>query len=398
MTTDFRLVTHTTQRYAQIFAVKRSCNGTNNGRFAHPWRANKTQNWAIEFACELHHCQKLNDTILDLFQAVVIFVQNLARKHQVLVILRLGYPGHFAKPIDVVADYRCIGACWGHLGKAVEFACGLFCHLFRHARLLDFVKILLLFVGIFAKFGRDCSHLLTKVVFLLACFHLLFNTVGNALFRLNKLNLTNCVGANFFHADVDVGLFQNVLTTWKHCYNFVCYNVCKGQVVDVLGCHWLDINLQAWLCFCKALYVLDGLFVQSIAGCIVVADVVNCFHIRQKQVVAGCKTCDFCALDCASSYCHGLFRCIVYGNNLANNTHSVQILRTLWIGTCRVKLAHHKKSSAIFDGKTDGIYGNCTCHFNFCSNVWEEEISTHCNYGKVSKISQSSYLSWSIYL
>lgn len=93
---DFRLVPHAAKRYALEFAAKRPRDGAAERSLAHAGRAGKAQNRPFGIGVQLAHAQIFKDTILDLGQAVVIFVQHLFRLGNVKLIPGGFFPGNSA--------------------------------------------------------------------------------------------------------------------------------------------------------------------------------------------------------------------------------------------------------------------------------------------------------------
>ena len=119
------------------------------------------------------HGQEFQDAVFDLFQPVVIFVENLFRASDVADFLGPLLPGNGQQPIQIVARNRGLGRHGRHRFKLLEFLHRLVADFLGHAGgfdlLLQFVK-LALFAA--AQFLLDSLDLLVEVVLFLGPLHL----------------------------------------------------------------------------------------------------------------------------------------------------------------------------------------------------------------------------------
>src|SRR5713226_7922176 len=77
MTANLRLVTDAAERQAHELSARRAGNRFAETGLADSWWAHETKNRAFRILHQLTHREILKNTILDFFQTVVIFVQNL---------------------------------------------------------------------------------------------------------------------------------------------------------------------------------------------------------------------------------------------------------------------------------------------------------------------------------
>ena len=76
MAANFGLIAHTAQRHADKFASRRAGDGFSKRCLANPRRSDKAQDRAFQFGGAFLHGKIFKDALLDLFQAVMVRVQN----------------------------------------------------------------------------------------------------------------------------------------------------------------------------------------------------------------------------------------------------------------------------------------------------------------------------------
>ena len=77
VTADFRLVPDAAQTDADVLSAESPGNALADTGFSGPGRAHEEQDRTVLFLVQSHNGKLLNDPLLDFFQAVVVFVQNL---------------------------------------------------------------------------------------------------------------------------------------------------------------------------------------------------------------------------------------------------------------------------------------------------------------------------------
>ncbi len=103
MTTDLSLVTHATQRHANKLAVGGPRQGLAKRCLTNARRAYQTKHRAFQLTYALLYRQILENTLLDLFQAVVIVLQHLLGARDVVPYFAGLFPRHRRQPINVGA-------------------------------------------------------------------------------------------------------------------------------------------------------------------------------------------------------------------------------------------------------------------------------------------------------
>src|SRR5690606_24160812 len=114
---DFSLVTHAAKGHAHELTTGRLGNGLAKRGLADTRRADEAEDRAVERAGTSLHGKILKDAFLDLFEAVVISVQNLLGQRQVALDLALLAPGQAQKCIKIVTHDRSFGR---HRAHALE--------------------------------------------------------------------------------------------------------------------------------------------------------------------------------------------------------------------------------------------------------------------------------------
>lgn len=94
MSLDLRHVRQPTDRKPEKLAVERARDGLSDGGFADTWGAGETDDFALDCAAQLAYSKELEDTLLDVFQAVVVVVEDLGGVGNGIVFGRVLAPGN----------------------------------------------------------------------------------------------------------------------------------------------------------------------------------------------------------------------------------------------------------------------------------------------------------------
>src|SRR5262249_42169414 len=103
MPAQFRFVVKPAQAGALKFAPHSTGNRFTEGRFTDTGRPNQAENWRPRLRIELEHGEMLEDALLDFFQAIVVFVEDLAHALKLDGIGRTFAPGQFQDQFEVGA-------------------------------------------------------------------------------------------------------------------------------------------------------------------------------------------------------------------------------------------------------------------------------------------------------
>ncbi|MNZ66090.1 hypothetical protein D3C78_843020 [compost metagenome] len=192
MTTNFRLVTHATEGHAHELAVGGMSNRLRQGRFTHPGRTDQAQHRTTNFLHALLHGEVFEDAFLDLFEAIVVGIQNVFCTRQVQAYLALSLPRHLNQPVDVRTHHSRFRGHRRHLLELVQLGRRLGQCVFRQAGSIDTLFQLFDFVVTFvavAELFLNGLHLLIQVVLALTALHLFLDAAANAFFDLQQIDL-----------------------------------------------------------------------------------------------------------------------------------------------------------------------------------------------------------------
>ena len=166
VTADIRCIVNAAQRDPGHFPVQAPGNGISNGGLTHTGRANQTQDLRRHLRGHLPDGDGLQNALLNLFQAIVLTLQNLGCCFHTDPLLGGSIPGQFQNRIQIIAQNRCFGRTKGLLFQPFQVLKQL---LFR-----GFLQIqgqdLLFIVGKFrpvvplAQFLADDLHLLPQII------------------------------------------------------------------------------------------------------------------------------------------------------------------------------------------------------------------------------------------
>ena len=191
MAADLGFVANAAQAHADELAARRLGDRLAERRLADTGRADEAKDRRLQPVDALLHRQVLDDAFLDLLEAVMIGVQDLHRRGEVLADLALLLPRQREQRVDEIADDGGLGRHRRHHLELLELAERLRFRLLRHPGGLDLL-FHLVEIGIFvalAEFLLDRLDLLVQVVLALALLHLPFDATANALLDLQDVDL-----------------------------------------------------------------------------------------------------------------------------------------------------------------------------------------------------------------
>ncbi len=173
MTANLRLIAHAAQREADELAARGLGDRHAERGLADARRSDEAEDRTLGILDQLAHGEKFEDALLDLFEAVVIFVQNLFGVVDGARFLGLFLPRHGQQPVDVVAADGGLGRHGRHGFQLLQLLDGLVEHFLRHAGGFDLLAQLVelaLFAA--AQFLLDGLDLFVEVVLFLRALHL----------------------------------------------------------------------------------------------------------------------------------------------------------------------------------------------------------------------------------
>ena len=98
------LITHAAQRKPCVFAPHATRNGPRHRRFADARRADQTEDLALDFACHAFNGEKLQDALLDLFQTIMVGIEDFLRLLDALIFTGHRSPRQLEAGVKICAD------------------------------------------------------------------------------------------------------------------------------------------------------------------------------------------------------------------------------------------------------------------------------------------------------
>ena len=182
MAADLSLIPHTAQAQADILAVQALGNGAGNAGLANTRRADEADDLALDIRGQFADSQHFQNAVLDLFQAIVVAVQDALCLGNVKVILGERIPGQVQAGIQIGADDRALLVAALHLGQAVHFFEELLLPLLVQVQGRDLAAVLLRLGGgvvVLAQLLADHVQLLVQVVVALVFVHRFVHFLGD---------------------------------------------------------------------------------------------------------------------------------------------------------------------------------------------------------------------------
>src|SRR4051794_10191312 len=169
---DLGLVAHAAQRHADELASHGAGDRLADRGLAGAGRPDQGQDRArlavgrdVALGAQLLDRDVLDDAVLDVVEAGVVGVQDLARVHRVQAILGALAPRHGDEPVQVGPDHVALAAALAHALEATELALCLLAHLVGHAGVLDLLAVLVDDRAVvLAELAADRLHLLAQHV------------------------------------------------------------------------------------------------------------------------------------------------------------------------------------------------------------------------------------------
>ena len=191
MAADLGLVAHAAERHADELAVGRVRDRLAERGLADARRPDQAQDRRLHAVDAALHGEVLEDALLDLLEPVVVGVEHLLGRRDVLRDLALLLPRQVDERLEVVAHDGRLGRHRRHQAQLLQLVLRLQPRVLRHARGLD-PLLHLLEVGALlalAELLLDRLHLLVQVVLALALLHLALDAAADALFDLQDVDL-----------------------------------------------------------------------------------------------------------------------------------------------------------------------------------------------------------------
>src|ERR1041384_6388136 len=105
MSAKLGFIAHAAQRHALEFAAHRSGDRLSEAGLADAWRANEAEYWCFGFWVELDHRKMLEDSLFDVFQIVVIFIEHGLGVIEIQTLFGRFPPRQIENPLEICSDH-----------------------------------------------------------------------------------------------------------------------------------------------------------------------------------------------------------------------------------------------------------------------------------------------------
>ena len=215
MAANFGFVPHPAQRLADELAPGRLGNRLAQAGLANPRRPDEAQDRSLQLVGPGLDGEVLDNPVLDLFQRIVVRIQDRLGGRNIALQLGLLAPRQAQQHVQVVADHGRFGAHRLHRAQLFEFRIGLGAGLLRQLQAIDLFLQLLQFINltgiVTAQFLLDRLELFVEVIFALGLLHLALHAPTDATFHLQHAQLAFHEGMRHFHPLERVALAQHRL-------------------------------------------------------------------------------------------------------------------------------------------------------------------------------------------
>src|SRR5262249_41192969 len=154
MASNLRLVVKATETEPLELSVQRSGDRPSEAGLADSGRPDQTEDWTFDFVFELADSERFDDSLFDLLEAVVIFVQDCLSPFEIEILFRRFRPGQRNHDVEVVAKRRRFGGVGMHPLELFDLPVYFFFHRLRHPGLYHPFAILSYFFGELVAFPQ----------------------------------------------------------------------------------------------------------------------------------------------------------------------------------------------------------------------------------------------------
>ena len=191
MAANLGFVAHAAERHAHVLAAGGACHRLAERGLADTRGPDEAEDRRLDLVDALLHREVLEDAVLDLLEAVVVFVEHDLGMPEVVLDLGLFAPRQIDQRVDVVAHDRRLGRHRRHQLELLQLGVDLLARFLGHLGSSDLL-LELFHVGAFfavAELLLDRLDLLVQVVLALALLHLTLDAPTDALFDLQDVDL-----------------------------------------------------------------------------------------------------------------------------------------------------------------------------------------------------------------
>ena len=133
MAPDLGFIVHAAERDALELAAQRTRDRPPERRLADAGRPDETQNRPFQLRLELHHGEEIENAVLDLFEIVVVLIENLGRALHIDRFSRGHGPWQADQPFEIGARDRVLGRHGVDARKAAQLFERFLLYLVGHA-------------------------------------------------------------------------------------------------------------------------------------------------------------------------------------------------------------------------------------------------------------------------
>ena len=216
VTANLGFVPHTAQRHLDEFPADSLRHRPDDRGLAHARRADKAQNRAFHVLLHAQHGQIFDDALLDLFQPVMILIQNPPGPLQIQIVRGGLAPGQIQDPFHIGAADADLRRAGSHVGQAFQLFFRLLPGFVVQGRFFQlFPKFFHIGAVLVAQLGLNSLDLLPQVIILLVALNLLLDAGLHLLFHVGQLCFPQKDAAERFQPFPGLELFQNGLPVFQ---------------------------------------------------------------------------------------------------------------------------------------------------------------------------------------
>ena len=238
MASDVRLVVDTTQGNANHLSIQTLGNGIGDGGLAHTGRAHQAENLGRHMGRQLPDGNGLQNSLLHLFQAEMVMLQNLGGCLDIQTLLGRLIPGQIKHSIQIAPEHGSLRRAKGLLSQLLQILQKLFFVFFFQVEALDFghvlVKVLVLLP--FSQLIPDDPHLFPEIVVPLILVDGGAGLILNLGLQLEHFNFSGQVSNGQFQPSGGIELQQELGLLFKIQAGILGNGICHKAVL-VAGQH-----------------------------------------------------------------------------------------------------------------------------------------------------------------
>ena len=194
MTPDLGLVAHATKRDADELAIESARDRSAERRLADAGRSDEAEDRSLHLlSAQLANGQIFEDALLDLFEIVVVLVENRTGPFQIVIVGRHHAPRKAGHPIEIGTNDRRLSRIGMRAFQPFDLFLDFFLRLGRDLFLFDFLPVVLDVLGDvlpFAELGLNRFELLAQKVLALRLVHLPLRGRRDLLLHRQKIDLS----------------------------------------------------------------------------------------------------------------------------------------------------------------------------------------------------------------